>query len=441
MTDCRNWLATLWPASYMGVAFFFESDEETGGRSLRVHEFPNRDDPFVEDLGEAPRVYKGSAYIHGDDVDLKSLDLSETFASAGPGTLVLPLYGPIEVQCRSFTRRHERDKLGYVAYQIEFVRNGAAKPLISVLLAGQQIFDRADALASAVAHLFPAAVTLLNMPNYVVAAAIGEAETIAGTIEAVRLANPVDAATSATVHAASAAILTAAPLLISPETVAASDVANFLAGVPALDESFDDPVATLAAGIVATVRTLAAGMDGATAAAAMLALTEQFPAVSAVPALSPSAAAAAANLAAMTAIARLGALTAWAEALERQSFVSRSDGVNARAAAAERFELEMRRATGALNAALFVALSELRGAVVAYLTQLIADLAPVVTVSAPQSMPALWWAWRLYGDPERAVDLALRNQVKHPSFMPLSFEALAPGFAAPASLPTVWPAP
>jgi hypothetical protein len=31
--------------------------------------FPHRDDPFIEDMGEALRFYSGSAYVHGDDAD------------------------------------------------------------------------------------------------------------------------------------------------------------------------------------------------------------------------------------------------------------------------------------------------------------------------------------------------------------------------------------
>jgi hypothetical protein len=45
MAASRDWLASLWPASYMGVAFFFDSDDEKGGRGPKVHEFPGRDDP------------------------------------------------------------------------------------------------------------------------------------------------------------------------------------------------------------------------------------------------------------------------------------------------------------------------------------------------------------------------------------------------------------
>jgi prophage DNA circulation protein len=447
MTTSRDWLATLWPASYMGVAFFFDSDDEKGGRGLKVHEFPGRDDPFVEDLGQKARYFEGAAYIHGDDVDTQALDLTETFASRGPGTLVIPLLGPIEVHCEEFTRKHEKDKLGYVAYQVRFVRAGAAQSLISVTLAGQLVFDQADALSLALANLFPAALTLLNQADYVVAAAIGGFEGIAAAIETVRLANAVDPDVSVAARDAASAILTASPLLISPGAVDPGDVSNLLADVPPLDElpafagtGLPDPTATLAASVIATIRALVAGMDGAAAASAMLEFAAAYPAAEPSLALSASAAAAAANAEAVTALARLAALTAWAEALQRQSYASRPDGIAARAAAAERFELELGRATGAANHSLYVALTDLRGAVVSYLTQLIADLAPIVTVSAARQMPALWWAWRLYGDPARAVDLVLRNQVRHPSLMPLSFEALAPGFAAAANLAVVWPA-
>jgi prophage DNA circulation protein len=41
-------------------------------------------------------------------------------------------------------------------------------------------------------------------------------------------------------------------------------------------------------------------------------------------------------------------------------------------------------------------------------------------------MPSLYWAWRLYKAPERGTELAARNRVAHPSFIPPEFEALGP---------------
>jgi len=73
----------------------------------------------------------------------------------------------------------------------------------------------------------------------------------------------------------------------------------------------------------------------------------------------------------------------------------------------------------------YVALDELRGRVAEHLSRLVTDLAPVLIVGAAQSMPSLWWANRLYGDAFRAAELVRRNRVKHASFMPVEFEALA----------------
>jgi prophage DNA circulation protein len=211
----------------------------------------------------------------------------------------------------------------------------------------------------------------------------------------------------------------------------------------ALPETFTDPAATLAAAIVATIRLLGDGMEDNpdAGAGAMLSLALAYPAPAISSTLSPNAAAAAANSAAIVNLARVAALTAWCEALERQTYPSRPDGVAARAAAAERLGQELENWPGSAGAVVYGSILDMQGSVVQYLTQLIANLAPVVTVTAAQSMPSLWWAWRLYGDPTRAVDLVLRNSVLHPSFMPLEFQALAPGFAAAASLPTAWPAP
>ena len=49
----------------------------------------------------------------------------------------------------------------------------------------------------------------------------------------------------------------------------------------------------------------------------------------------------------------------------------------------------------------------------------------VLTIDAVATMPAIWWAYRLYQDPARAGELVARNGVKHPQFMPQQFEALA----------------
>jgi len=124
-------------------------------------------------------------------------------------------------------------------------------------------------------------------------------------------------------------------------------------------------------------------------------------------------------------VGRLAALGAWAEALTRRAFAARPEAIEARAEAAERFDAELAGLIGADDAALSLAVQELRDRVVDYLSRAILDLAPVVTVEANLRLPSLWWAWRLYQDPLRAAELVGRNRIAHPSFFPERFEALA----------------
>lgn len=133
----------------------------------------------------------------------------------------------------------------------------------------------------------------------------------------------------------------------------------------------------------------------------------------------------ASNAAAAAQIVRLAALSALTDAVLRRSYASRPEGVAARALLSDYYSNEIDRAAGADAADLYVALVEARGTAIEYLSRVIADLAPVVTIEAPIGMPSLYWGYRLYGDPNRAAELVARNGVRHPSFMPATFSALA----------------
>jgi len=133
----------------------------------------------------------------------------------------------------------------------------------------------------------------------------------------------------------------------------------------------------------------------------------------------------ASNAAAAAQLVRLAALAALTDAVLRRTYPSRPEGVAARAMLSDYYAREIEQAAGADFADLYVALVEARGAAIDYLSRLIADLAPVITVEAPASMPSLYWGYRLYGDPNRGAELVARNAVRHPSFMPATFSALA----------------
>ena len=507
-TAVRNWLQTLWQASYNGFPFWFDRYESEGGLGIVTHIFPNSDQPFNEDLGENPRYFSGSAYIFGDDVDTQTAAFEAVLVIHGPGILVLPMHGTHLVRLLTFKRVFEKDRLGYIAFDLKFVAEGFPLALISVPFLGQTAIDFAFALGTAIAIAAPAILAVADQPEYVAAAAASEIVAAMAAVDVLRTSYPVAPAAAAAVAAQIQAITLAAPLLLDPAGPNVSDVANLNAAmaatVPAvLAANFAAPttpnptlpvnagVKALTLAVVASIVTLGAGMAPPIATDAMAALVDLYAPASpaaqsaiaaalaanaATAALSPNAVNAAiaadgvlqtisvygaSNAAALASISaalsanaataaqnvisaqqlvRLAALTAWATAIVNTTYSDRPQGVTARAEAAERFEIELNNCPGAAYARLYVAIEQLQGSVVNFLTQNINNLAPVVTVEANAQLPSLVWAWKLYQDPTRCVDLVLRNSVTNPSFMPRTFAALAPGYAA-SGLPTNWPAP
>jgi prophage DNA circulation protein len=407
-TECRDWLKTLWPASFKGVPFFFEQDKEEGGRGLVVHTFPNRDDPYVEDLGEEPRTYSGSAYVHGDNADGLASTLKAALASRGAGILVVPYFGPVTVHLQTFERTTQRDQMGYVAFELKFVRKGASSGLISAPLLQNVAFQAAETVANVLGQLFPLTISTLGRPDLVVSAVTDTLSQGAIALDVLRQSYAIDPAVSAQVR-------DAIPVVVA-------NIATSITNDAAPGAAASSAVVSLAG----LVRQTMDAMPASSATRAALELAGAFSAVAAgVPYLSPTAKLAADNAAVAARAVRLAALTAYAEAVLRSTFVARPDGVTARGEVAERFEDELYQTDGAENAALFVAISDLRDKVIGWITQTIANLAPVITVESNVQRPALDLAWILYADPTRADELVARNNVRNPFFMPQVISALA----------------
>ncbi len=88
---------TLYEASFRGVPFHVTKVDMKAGRRTVVHEYPQRDMPYVEDLGRATRKITFTAFVVGDDYIQQVEKLIEAIETEGPGTLVHPHLG--EMRC------------------------------------------------------------------------------------------------------------------------------------------------------------------------------------------------------------------------------------------------------------------------------------------------------------------------------------------------------
>ncbi len=138
-------------ASFRGVPFFVDASERTGGRRAVVHEFPMRDQPFVDDLGRQARKFPIEGYVVGEDymVDRDRL-LAALEDRAGAGELVHPFYGARRAICTALSVRETPREGGMAVFQIELTEAAEAP-------APSEAVDRTAEVASTAAAALVAA--------------------------------------------------------------------------------------------------------------------------------------------------------------------------------------------------------------------------------------------------------------------------------------------
>lgn len=115
---------SLRPASFRGVPFGIDAADIEAGRRTQVHDYPQRDQPWVEDLGRAARTIGITAFVVGVDyVDLANALLA-VLEQAGPGTLVHPWLGSMQVTLKDPARVTFDSGLGQARISMSFVEAG-----------------------------------------------------------------------------------------------------------------------------------------------------------------------------------------------------------------------------------------------------------------------------------------------------------------------------
>lgn len=93
-----SWLEKLRPASFRGVPFYVEDTKKTLGRRAVLHEFPNRETPYTQDMGRISYVWTMDCHVVGKDYDQEKAKLQDAFNKYGPGELIHPYDGLQRVQ-------------------------------------------------------------------------------------------------------------------------------------------------------------------------------------------------------------------------------------------------------------------------------------------------------------------------------------------------------
>lgn len=142
-----GWQANYRQAQFRTAEFFVPDSDVSGGRRAVVHEFPQKEIPFVEDMGRKARQFSIDAYVLGDDYMVGRDALIEALEKSGPGKLVHPYYGTIDVVCQSWSVHESRGELRFAKFSLSFVEAGVlVNPTIVVDTSANVALKKTNAL-------------------------------------------------------------------------------------------------------------------------------------------------------------------------------------------------------------------------------------------------------------------------------------------------------
>lgn len=368
--------------SWRGVAFeILESRAQFGRRTVR-HEYPLRDEPFVEDLGRETRIFSVTGFVVGDNYDLDKERMIAATETGDSGVLIHPYYGRLDVTVESFEISERADAGRQFTFSATWVEAGALTfPSVTP--------DSISALAST-ASLARSSVSAVLVARYDVTAAGFLKEAAEARITA--LLDDVDAA-------------------LDPFRHRVTDIA-----------AFED----LLSDITATVSTLAADpaefstqifdlLDLADAREIMTQLADALATPTAVSAPTPLDQQNADNLAGLDLLVRRASLIEAAELAIAEVFTSTDEALAVRDDLSGRLALELESTD--LDDPAFEALTDLRTDLNTDLTTDAAQLPELVDLTFEAVTSTLEIAQRRYGDGDRNTEISDRNAIVHPGFV------------------------
>ncbi|MFD1792073.1 DNA circularization N-terminal domain-containing protein [Ochrobactrum teleogrylli] len=151
-------LPGLLPASYRGISFFVPDTSTQVGRRVAEHLFPGIDVAAYDDLGLAPQTVQIEGLIVSDSYIAEAQALKAAFEMPGPGTLIHPWLGPMQVIME------EQAEISFSAYELRVVRfNATFTRYNGASLLGS--FSTASSLISATLSLVSLALSLTTSPS------------------------------------------------------------------------------------------------------------------------------------------------------------------------------------------------------------------------------------------------------------------------------------
>lgn len=350
------------------------SSSLTAGRRLARHEYPQRDVPYLEDMGRRAREYKVEAYIIGPEYMSGRDQLLAAIEEEGPGQLVHRYHGTKLVTVTECELTESTESGGMAKFTLQFVEAGEqAEPTVGIDSAAE-LEQVQDVAYDAIAEDFEQQFSIDGLPSW----GVGDIQST--VTDFLQLEDFRRVAASANSFASRVG-----GLLSFPGSLAA-EIIGLVASLAGVAKILDKPYPAHSSG---------SGMSNAS----VRGVVQRQQAVT-------------------TALVKRAALVHHAGLASNADLSTGDDVQSARAQLLRLFD-EHDYAVGAPrpSAAVATSLKAVRSAALVHLSRQSAALPRTVALQLLEPQPALVLSYSLYGD-LRNDDIVSRNAVRHPGFVP-----------------------
>lgn len=432
LTGLGPWADSLQQASFVGLPFAVRESRIRKGRRTVTHEYPYRDDVWVEDIGRGVRRISLSGFLIGDDVYQQSKTMQDAVeAVKGLAVLVHPSLGSLVVTLVSFSCNETAERGRVVSVEFEFIESGrllyptTANSTQSNSILGAASADLAAASdflgdvssalsygASVVSQAVAAAVAFARLGQ----SAISDAGLIVSAVTGIPgiFAGRYSSGNQTTQQPTGTTVASA----ISALTVARAAAAVNIAAVSTIAGTF---IPTAAQQVVSDIA--ACAQDPADQIRLLVPMATYTPALAS--STAPIGASIITAQQATASVWRRAAITGIARGTAIYQPTSYNDAVAVLDQVASIMDAEIVSAADLGDNASYLALRALKAAVAQDLVSRGTQLPQLTTVTRGVALPSLVLAYQLYADATRSDDLIARVNPPAPLWMPTTFQALS----------------
>ena len=407
----QTWRDQMLPASFRGISFLIPQASVPVGMKVQLHEFPQRDEPYAEQMGKQAQVHRLVCWIIGDDCFERRDKFMEAVQTPGAGELVHPWLGRMQVKAGEAELTHDFKQGGMAAFAVTFYPDIPLKFPTAKVNTQQQVVKASDSLLESALARYKSAMAKVDQARLGLARLRNSLSGVYTVIQQ-QFSTIIGAFTNLTGFVQS--------LMNAPDSLS-SLFSSYFSEFSVDDYLGDDSgssyrnsvaTATQQTEAVASINTVSdsGGVDAAAASQATANLVQDALLVQVALIISEMP------------VASQPVSTATVASVEQQAVqpivrpeVPVADDV-----------IELR---DNLNEAIFQAslkadpehymvLNTLRQTIVKHLTAVAESGVRLVEITPPETLSALVLAYRRFGDATRESEVVQRNRLRHPGFVP-----------------------